>query len=347
MAKVITSNGSLELLFIGIAQQTERKAIGLKKATIDAIESMLQNRIEFMKRVSSVCTDGTNVNTGDQNSLWALLDEEMTMIGSEIPLIKIWCAAHRAELAWGDTGEKVGQVKKVLSVLSSVSSYFHYSGLRTCELEQIGESNGLKVVRLPKLILIRWCEFTLSLLRNILISWKALVLYFKNYPTNAEAAGFLRYLTKIENLKLIAFLADVVFTYQRFQKIIQSDRLTIISLMSNIALLKKSLERMESSPLPGGFEQNLANQMYWCSPNDKTILEDIELREEEESRRETTSFIEFRKQILSSLREFMENRFEADDAFVKIIEPFISFDASTDIKAIHGKIAPDLRLPNL
>lgn len=104
---------------------------------------------------------------------------------------------------------------------------------------------------------------------------------------------------------------------------------------------------MESFPLPGGFEQNLAKQMCWCSPSGRTILKDIELREEEESRRETTSFIELRKEILSSLREILENRFEADDAFVKIIVPFISFDASTDIKTIHGKIAPDLSLPNL
>lgn len=103
---------------------------------------------------------------------------------------------------------------------------------------------------------------------------------------------------------------------------------------------------MESTPLAGGFEQNLNKQMYWCSPNGKTYLKDIELLELE-SHRETTSFAELRKEILRSLREFLENRFETGDEFVQIIEPFINFNTNTDIEAIHAKIAPDLNLPNL
>lgn len=43
----------------------------------------------------------------------------------------------------------------------------------------------------------------------------------------------------------------------------------------------------------------------------------------------------------------METRFETDEAFVKLIDPFINFDTKADIEAIHAKIAPDLSLPNL
>jgi hypothetical protein len=56
---------------------------------------------------------------------------------------------------------------------------------------------------------------------------------------------------------------------------------------------------------------------------------------------------ELRTEILQSLREFLEDRFEADNTFVKMIEPFISFDENADIEAVHAKIAPDLSLPNL
>lgn len=41
MAKIINLDGSSELLFIGIAQQTERKAIGLKNATMEAIAAII------------------------------------------------------------------------------------------------------------------------------------------------------------------------------------------------------------------------------------------------------------------------------------------------------------------
>lgn len=103
---------------------------------------------------------------------------------------------------------------------------------------------------------------------------------------------------------------------------------------------------MESSPLTGGFEQNLNKQMFWCSPNGKTILKDVELLEVE-TRWDTTSIPELRIKILRSLREFLENRFEADEEFVKMIEPFIRFDANANIEEIHAKIAPDLNLVNL
>lgn len=126
----------------------------------------------------------------------------------------------------------------------------------------------------------------------------------------------------------------------RFQKIIQSDRLTIISLTKKIASLKINLRRMESSPLIGGFEQNLSNQMYWCSPNGKTFFKDIELLDVE-SHRETTSFSELRKKIIGALCGFVEERFETDDEFVRLIEPFVKF---YQICHYSFKILPVIRM---
>lgn len=105
----------------------------------------------------------------------------------------------------------------------------------------IAKENDLKVCKLPKIFTIRWSEFSFTLLRNILISWKALVLYFGRYSKDDDCMGYLRYLTKLENLELIAFVGDVLFSFKRFQKKIQSDRLTIISLKSHITSLTKSL----------------------------------------------------------------------------------------------------------
>lgn len=96
LAKIINLDGSPETLFIGVAEQTERKAIGLKKTVIKAISALFAEPKTFLNKISSLCTDGTNVNTGDKTSLWKLLDEMLAP--SRIPLLKVWCAAHRAEL---------------------------------------------------------------------------------------------------------------------------------------------------------------------------------------------------------------------------------------------------------
>lgn len=58
-------------------------------------------------------------------------------------------------------------------------------------------------------------------------------------------------------------------------------------------------------------------------------------------------FSEVRKNVQESLTGFLETRFEADDAFVKMIEPFLNFNTNADIEAIHCAIAPDLVLVNL
>lgn len=125
-----------------------------------------------------MCTDGTNVNTGKKTSLWTLMDKEMEIIESEIPLLKIWCAAHRAELVWKDTAKKFKAVGKVLSVLSGIS-YFHQFGLRASDLEQIGADNNLITYKLPKFFEIRRSQFSFTLLRNVFFSWKVLLIYFE------------------------------------------------------------------------------------------------------------------------------------------------------------------------
>lgn len=201
-----------------IIKQKERKALGLKNTAMEAMKFAVGDPKALLWNSSSVCTDGAQVNTGEKSGLWALLDGEMKAIGSEITLIKIWCAAHRVELVWIDTTEKFKEFRKVVSILSSISSYFHHSGLRTAELEGIAKQNGLTVLKLPKIFEIRWTNFTFTLVRCIHFSWEALVRYFGKNIRDSACAGFLRYLTNLENLHLIAFLGDVLYTYQRFQK---------------------------------------------------------------------------------------------------------------------------------
>lgn len=195
MAKIINLDGTSELGFIGVAVQKERKAEGLKNRVIQAIGTTMDDPKRFLKKISSICTDETNVNTGDRNSLWTLLDETMESVGSKIPLIKIWCGGHRAELVWGDVGKQFKEIGSFLSTLLSMSSYFHHSSLWTAELQKIGSEYELKVLKIPKKFEIRWTQFSFTLIRNVLFSWKALIIYFERHmEKDAVCVGFHRYL---------------------------------------------------------------------------------------------------------------------------------------------------------
>lgn len=346
MAKVINFDGKSELVLIGIAEQTQRKSIGLKNAVMEAIKTIIDDPEWLLRRVSSLCTDGTSLNTGDRSSLWQLLDEEMALIESHFPLFKIWCAAHRSELVWKDTAGKFKTVEKVLSTLSKISTYFHFSALRSAELKEIAKEKNFTLKQIPKIFTIRWTQFSFTLLRNILFSWEALTTYFERNKKYAEPAGFLLYLTKLHNLKLISFLADVLYTFQRFQKQLQSNRLTIVSMMSHVKAVKNALHAMESQTLLGGFEENLAKKLVFGE--DGTIsLKSIELEDTVTTRRKAEDFSELRKNILGTIQSFLDERFSMDEEYLNSIAPFITFSKTADVRKVHGKVAPDISLANL
>lgn len=315
-------------------------------AVIEALRAAVGDPKLILQKVSSLCTDGTNVNTGEISSLWALMDDELKSVGSIIPLLKIWCAAHRAELAWKSTASNVPKISITLSELSSLSSYFRFSGLRTAELKKIATDNDLRILKLPKIFEIRWSQFTFTLLRSVLVSWKALIMYFKRYEKDGLCAGYLNYLTKLDNLKLIAFLADVLFVFKRFQKKIQSNRLTLIEMKSSVTAILSSLHEMEAKPLIGGFESKLATKLT-IEPDGKIFFKSIEMQPEGVSRTRQVqkNFADVRKSVLMALQTFLTERFQIDEELFQKIEPFIRFEKDVNIEEIHLLLAPDLELP--
>lgn len=348
MASIINTDGSSEIAFLGISEQTQRFAAGLMSAVIEGIKVNNDNPDELFARVSSICTDGTNLNTGEKNSLWQLLEKKLRDIQSKIPLIKIWCSAHRAELAWKDAAKDVRQVGKVLSTLTSISTYFHFSAFRTAELKNIAKDNAIPVRKLPKLFEVRWSQFTFSLVRNVLLSWKCLVLYFNENRRDAACAGFHRYLTKWDNLRIIGLLGDILFKFSKFQKKLQSERLTLISMEKFVSDLVNSLAAMSTSPMVGGFESQLTAQVT-TDPDGKMYYKEIEVTSSSRSRRnqEEESFEQTRKKIIESLQKFLRERFQVDQSLLRLIAPFVTFKREADVVAVHRAIAPDLSLANL
>lgn len=69
MAKLINADGSSKSVFIGIAEQSERLAKGLFKTVKAALTAAFDESDTIFRKISSVCTDGINVNSGDKNGL--------------------------------------------------------------------------------------------------------------------------------------------------------------------------------------------------------------------------------------------------------------------------------------
>lgn len=348
LLKIINKSGELETLFIGIGQQIKRGAIGLfeavKQGIIDNIGEELYTLI--MARVSSICTDGANVNTGEKRSLWKFFGDECSKYRENLPLQKFWCSAHRMELVWNDLANGTKEVRKTLEIISSIASYFHESGLRSEELKSIAHERGVKVLSIPKIFKIRWSEWTFSSVVNLLKSWNALMIYFDKNKKDGKVLGFLTFLSKLENMKLIVFLADILHVYKRFHKLVQSDNLTIVSLVNYIELLTVQLNKLQNDDLPGGWVEQFKKSVV--ERECRTFLKGFELLTTSDTRSTGTKyFYEIRDDVLKLLNDCIQNRFQLDQEIIKTVKPFIELKENADIRQIHEIFGADLPLLSL
>jgi hypothetical protein len=74
LCKAIKSNAQEELLYLGCAEPKERGAKGVFSVILSTLGSV-ELMEKFVLRISSVVTDGTNMNIGQKNGLWTLLAE--------------------------------------------------------------------------------------------------------------------------------------------------------------------------------------------------------------------------------------------------------------------------------
>lgn len=355
MAKIVTSEGKLELIFLGVGEQTKRGAAGLLEAALTAIEDNCgkDTLTAILKKLSSICTDGANVNTGEKGGLWGLLEKQLLEAGCEIPLIKLWCAAHRSDLSWGDLTPKTPRliaqlppevkiVDKILSILSNLSSHFHNSAARTTELKEIAKQHNLKVLSMPKLFTIRWTEHTYDLIRAVMTSWNAVVLFLeKDKETCPKSSGFFKYVSNLNFLKMVAFLGDVLRIFKRMQKKLQSDSLTLMKMSFDISVAKSTLETLKDGPMLGGYESHLHKSVTLVQ--NKFFLKDIQLSDEILFR--TVDTENFRVKVVECLVQKVDERFEIEnEELVSVIQPFTELKTTADIGKVHEIIAKDLDL---
>lgn len=345
--KVINSTGDMESLFAAIGQQKNPGALGLMEAVknglIDNIGIELYRLI--MKNLSSICTDGANINRGEQNGLWALIEIECQSHRTCLPLNKFWCSAHRLDLVWKDLTNSTKDVKRMLDILSSIASYFNQSSVRSEKLKKIAKEKSLKLLSIPKIFEIRWSQWTFTTVLNILKSWNALMAYFEVVSKgDKEATAYETFLSDVTNLKLITFIADVLHVYQRYQKHLESDSLTIVSLVKHIRGLKTTLNDFKNNDLIGGCFEQLQNSIL-VNDEGQIFLKMIKLTNNEVTRSaKKRNFDQLRCDILTTLIESLENRFHTDEECIELIQPFIEFRKTADIRKVHATFASDLDL---
>ena len=309
--KIMTDDGKQENLLLGFDEAPERRTTGYVAAVKSAVEWVIPWDSLFLI-VSSIVTDGANENTGDYNSLWARPEQERVQGNREMPLLKIWCGVHRADLAFSSVSSSVSEVNTIIKDASALSTFFHTSAVRTKALQQIGERNGFVVKRLPSYFEARWTEFTYRLLFNILSSWKAIVSYLQTSDDSA-AKGHLRNWTDLCKLKTVCLVADLLMVFSRFKKSLQDNAINVFDIESKVTSVKKRISKFKASPLLGGWEECLEKDL-----SVKNKFHGIQLigRQRRNERHhalvsDRRDFKAIRNETITSLSNFIEQRYKS------------------------------------
>lgn len=189
------------------------------------------------------------------------------------------------------------------------------------------------------------------MINSILISWHSLVIYL-NKSKETEAKGHYNFLTDKSNLLLLAFMADVLEVYSRFQKNLQKDSTTILDMMEQVHCVCLKLKSLAEKNLLGGWTEALQNQLQ--VQNDQCTLKGIYLSDKQRRTNAHHLYVSVRRdvhavknEIINSLINFTEKRFEEDEKLVRLLKDFVKFDKTVNLKEVHESIASDLDLTAL
>ena len=125
---------------------------------------------------------------------------------------------------------------------------------RTSDLEKVGAKENLSVHRIPKYFEVRWSQFTAALSDAFLCSWQVLVTFCEKQH-GAEEKKFLKLLKNMDNILLMCFAADLLFLPKVIQKKLQRDSLIILDIEPEAETFQKSLDKLSTIPLLGGWEE--------------------------------------------------------------------------------------------
>ena len=173
-------------------------------------------------------------------------------------------------------------------------------------------------------------------------SWRALVTYFKK-SNEKEAAGFLSFLTKKNNLDLLTFIADLLSVFSRYQQQLQSDSATLIDMDRYTSNVKAKVLGLKETALLGGWVEALSEQV--SEEEDGTVsLKGVELSSGNARHRrhihhlyvtDTRNIDAIKNEIIESLKEFLTQRFLDQEDDIDLLKPFVNLQQSVDLKEVH------------
>lgn len=340
MVQVVTKDPTVKTFCLGFDIPKGNGASGY----VDCLRSISKTYLPwdaFFALISSVVTDGENLNLGRLNGLVSQLKRLRNLSPSSSPLISIWCVPHRTNLAWKSVSS-INIIAKLIGRAKKLSKHFRRSGKRTQNLHSIAAENGFdKPLRYPAFFAVRWVEYVYKLFNVILRNWRTSMKYFESENLD----GHLDFWTRYNTIHFVTFLTDVLGLVKTFQKGCQSDDITLIDVDRRKERLFERLQRCKNTSVEEGWEKLFLEKVR--THRNIVSLHDIHLKTTiNRSRNALAPFTPaIRVFIIDKLVGHLKIRLSLDADLLKSFKPLLSMSLATseeDLKTTHAVIVPDV-----
>lgn len=197
----------------------------------------------------------------------------------------------------------------------------------------------MKPLRYPKYFEVRCTEYTHNLFAAVLRNWRGSIKYFQLEKLNKQLRRWLSY----NRIHLMALLCDILTITKRFQKLFESNSITVFDIDTKKTDYLNRMEHIKTGSIDKGWEemflQNIddgaegiyffGNRLWKTNASDSTY--------DYRSPR--------RLDIINSLTRSIRERLAGDATFYERLQPLNIIDANTSSESLnlcHSFIASDL-----
>ena len=140
--------------------------------------------LELMKQnIFSIVTDGASVFTAIKNSVGTKLS---LWTGRNDTFIRIWCYSHRLQVILGKSYQKFDAISEMNDFMGDISTFYSSSYKRQASLTKLGNLISEKTYKLNNVFRIRWISSSYIAVKNIVKSYKPLVLNLKKISNSQD-----------------------------------------------------------------------------------------------------------------------------------------------------------------
>ena len=236
---------SPEFIFIELVELENQRADGIEQALLTCLtnagfteEWLHENWVTFV-------SDGAIVMLGKKSGV-------ATRLTSRFPKLFVWhCMNHRLELAVSDAVDEVNSVNHFKTFIQKLYSVYSMSNKNERELKNAAAEVGSQLLRIGRILDVRWVASSFRTVRAVWTSLGALVQHFKNAccdetRSTKDRQMYRGLLDRVQSPEFICDLGLMYDTLHELSLLSQELQSRSITLLRAEHLLKRSIRVIQS-----------------------------------------------------------------------------------------------------